>query len=163
VADEEAAFCAATLHDLGLVPAYRRDNRFEVDGADAARQFCSKHQVTPERVDLIWEAIALHTSAGIATRLADEIALVHLGAGLELFGLGLDQVPLQVIEEVLERYPRINFKAEFRNVLVEHCRNNPAAQVLNWTDDVARTAGCALHGQPIPTASQLMSAAPYDE
>jgi hypothetical protein len=89
--------------------------------------------------------------------------LVYLGAGLELFGLGLDQVPPQVVEEVLEGYPRINFKAEFRNLLVEHCRHNSAAQVLNWTDDVARTAGCTLQGQPIPTASQLMSAAPYDE
>jgi hypothetical protein len=64
---------------------------------------------------------------------------------------------------VLERYPRTNFKAEFRNLLVEHCRHNPTAQVLTWTDDVARAAGCTLHGRPIPTASQLMSAAPYDE
>src|SRR3984885_14123410 len=86
VVDEEAAFCGAVLHDLGLVPPYRRDNRFEVDGADAARQLCSKHQVAPERADLVWKAIALHTSPGIATRLADEVALVHLGAGLELFG-----------------------------------------------------------------------------
>ena len=163
VIDEEAAFCAAALHDLGLVPAYQRDNRFEVDGADAARQFCSKHQVPPERADLIWEAIALHTSPGIGTRLADEIAVVHLGAGLELFGLGLDQVPPQVVEEVLKEYPRMNFKTEFRKLLVEHCRHNPAAQVLTWSDDVARTAGCTLHGQPIPTASQLMSAALYDE
>ena len=163
VIDEEAAFCAAALHDLGLVPAYQRDNRFEVDGADAARQFCSKHQVPPERADLVWEAIALHTSPGIATRLADEIAVVHLGAGLELFGLGLDQVPPQIVEEVLDRYPRMNFKTEFRKLLVEQCRNNPAAQVLTWSDDVARTAGCTLHSQPIPTASQLMSAAPYDE
>ena len=163
VIDEEAAFCAAALHDLGLVPAYQRDNRFEVDGADAARQFCSKHQVPPERADLVWEAIALHTSPGIATRLADEIAVVHLGAGLEVFGLGLDQVPQQIVEEVLDRYPRMNFKTEFRKLLVEQCRNNPAAQVLTWSDDVARTAGCTLHGQPIPTASQLMSAALYDE
>jgi hypothetical protein len=163
VIDEEAAFCAAALHDLGLVPAYRRDNRFEVDGAEAAREFCSKHQVAPERAELVWKAIALHTSAGIATRLAAEIALVHLGAGLELFGLGLDKVPPKVVEEVLENYPRMNFKTEFRNILVEHCQKNPAVQVLNWTDDVARTAGCTLQGQPIPTASQLMAAAPYDE
>ncbi|MGA9891233.1 MAG: HD domain-containing protein [Xanthobacteraceae bacterium] len=163
VVDEEAAFCGSVLHDLGLVPPYRRENRFEVDGADAARQFCSKHQVPPERADLVWRAIALHTSPGIATRLADEIALVYLGAGLDFLGHGLDQVPPQVLEEILEKYPRMKFKSEFRNLLVEHCRNNPAAQVLTWTDDVARTAGCALQGQPIPTASQLMWAAPYDE
>jgi len=161
VGDEEAAFCAAVLHDLGLVPAYRRDNRFEVDGADAARRFCSEHQVPPERADLVWEAIALHTSPGIATRLADEIALVHLGAGLELLGLGLEQVPPHLIDQVFEIYPRMNFKTEFRNLLVEHCWLNPSAQILTWTDDVARSAGCTLSGQAIPTASQLMSAAPY--
>jgi hypothetical protein len=102
VADEEAAFCAALLHDLGLIPPYRRDNRFEIDGADAARDFCTKHHVSPERADLVWRAIALHTSPGIATRLADEIALVHLGAGLDFLGLGLDQVPPQVLQEILE-------------------------------------------------------------
>jgi hypothetical protein len=163
VVDEEAAFCGTVLHDLGLVPPCRGDNRFEVDGADAAREFCMKHQVSQERADLIWQAIALHTSPGIPTRLAGEIALVHLGAGLDFLGLGLDQVPPRLVEEMVEKYPRMNFKAEFRNLLVEHCRQNPAAQVLTWTDDVARTAGCTLHGQPIPTASQMMSAAPYEE
>ena len=163
VADEESAFCAALLHDLGLIPPYRRDNRFEIDGADAARDFCTKHHVSPERADLVWRAIALHTSPGIATRLADEIALVHLGAGLDFLGLGLDQVPLQVLEEILEKYPRMKFKSQFGDLLVEHCQHNPAAQVLTWTDDVARTAGCTLHGKAIPTASQIMSAAPFDE
>jgi hypothetical protein len=163
VLDEEAAFCAAILHDLGLVPPYRRDNRFEVDGADAARAFCATHQVSPERADVVWQAIALHTSPGIPTRLAAEIALVHLGAGLDFLGLGLDKVPPALVEELLENYPRLNFKTEFRNLLVEHCRHNPAAQLLTWTDDVARTAGCTLHGQPIPTASQIMSAAPFKE
>ena len=154
-----ARFC--TTSDWFL--PYRRDNRFEVDGADAARDFCTKHQVSPQRADLVWMAIALHTSPGIPTRLADEIALVHLGAGLDFLGLGLDQVPPQVLEEIFEKYPRMKFKAEFRNLLVEHCQHNPAAQVLTWTDDVARTAGCTLHGSPIPTASQIMAAAPFDE
>jgi HD domain len=161
--DEEAAFCAAILHDLGLVPAYLGDNRFEMDGANAARVFCSKHKVSKERADLVWTAIALHTSAGVPSRMAAEIALVHLGAGLELFGLGLDQVPPEVIEEVLEKYPRMNFKTEFRRLLVEHCRRNPAAQILTWTSDVARTAGCTLHDRPIPTATQMMSGAPFHE
>ena len=42
VADEEIAFCGALLHDLGPVPAHVGENRFEVDGADAAREFCLK-------------------------------------------------------------------------------------------------------------------------
>ena len=163
IMDEEAAFCAAALHDLGLVPAYVGENRFEVDGADAARRFCLNHQVSPERADLVWRAIALHTSPGIASRMAAEIALVHLGAGLELLGFGLDQIPPQVVAEVVDKYPRMNFKAAFRNLLVEHCRRNPAAQVLNWTDDIARMAGCTLNGRPIPTASQLMEGAPFSD
>ncbi len=163
VADEEAAFCGAVLHDLGLVPAYLGDNRFEVDGADAAREFCLKHQVSPERAELVWKAIALHTSAGLATRMEAEIALVHLGAACELFGLGLGQVPQRVVEEMLESFPRLNFKTAFRDLLVKHCRRNPAAQVLNWTDDLARVNGCMLDGDPIPTATQLMRAAPFLE
>ena len=72
-------------------------------------------------------------------------------------------MPQQLVEELLEKYPRMNFKSEFRNLLIEHCRNNPAAQILTWTDDIARTAGCTLHGQPIPTASKIMSAARFDQ
>jgi len=131
IIDEEIAFCGALLHDLGLVPAHAGENRFEVDGADAAREFCLKHQVAPERADRVWEAIALHTSAGIASRMATEIALVHLGAGLDFLGLGIDQVPPQSLEEILTSYPRLNFKSAFRDLLVEHCRRNPAAQILD--------------------------------
>src|SRR5277367_715665 len=116
VVDEEAAFCGAILHDLGLVSPYRRDNRFEVDGADAAREFCARHRVTPDRADLVWKAIALHTPPGIPTRLAGEIALVHFGAGLDFLGLGLDQVPSQVVEEIFGKYPRMKFKTEFRDL-----------------------------------------------
>jgi hypothetical protein len=40
--DEEIAFCGALLHGLGLVPADVGENRFEVDGADAARRVLSE-------------------------------------------------------------------------------------------------------------------------
>ena len=163
IIDEEIAFCGALLHDLGLVTTYAGNNRFEVDGADAARQFCLDHHVSPERADRVWEAIALHTSTGIASRMAAEIVLVHLGAGLDLLGQGIDHLPREVLEDVLENYPRLNFKSAFRDLLVAHCRANPAAQILTWTDDVARANGCTLHGEPIPTATQLMRAAPFEE
>jgi hypothetical protein len=163
VIDEEIAFCASLLHDLGLIPAFGAESRFEVDGADAARAFCIEHLVSAERAEQVWEAIALHTSPGIAPRMAAEIALVHFGAGLELLGFGLDQIPPEVVAEILKIYPRLNFKTAFSDLLIAHCRRNPAAQILTWTDDVARVAGCTLHERPIPTASRLMSEAPFEE
>ena len=89
---------------LGSFPPMPAENRFEVDGADAAREFCLKHQVAPERAERVWEAIALHTSAGIASRMATEIVLVHLGAALDFLGLGIDQIPPQLLEEILTSY-----------------------------------------------------------
>jgi hypothetical protein len=163
VIDEEIAFCAAMLHDLGLVPNHLGKNRFEVDGADAARGFCLEHKVSEERADRVWEAIALHTSTGIASRMSAEIALVHFGAGLDFLGLGIERLPRHVLELILDNYPRLNFKTAFRDLLVAHCRANPAAQVLTWTDDIARSNGCTLHGEPIPTATQIMEAAPFTE
>jgi hypothetical protein len=163
VIDEEIAFCGALLHDLGLLPAYVGGNRFEVDGADAARAFCTKYRVSPERAEQVWQAIALHTSPGIASRMAAEIALVHFGAGLELLGFGLDEIPREVTAEILASYPRLNFKAAFLDLLTVHCKRNPAAQILTWTDEIARVAGCRLHDRPLPTASQLMSTAPFEE
>src|ERR1700733_1278208 len=163
VIDEEIAFCGALLHDLGLTSTYIGSNRFEVDGADAARRFCLEHQVSPQRADQVWEAIALHTSAGIASRMAAELAVVHFGAGLDLLGLGIEQVPREVLEEVIASCPRLSFTTAFRDLLVAHCRANPAAQILTWTDDIARINGCMLHGQPLPTATQLMAAAPFEE
>lgn len=54
-------------------------------------------------------------------------------------------------------------KSVGRAIIDEEISFCGALQILTWTDDVARTAGCTLHDHPIPTASQLMSAAPFDE
>jgi hypothetical protein len=43
--------------------------------------------------------------------MAAEIALVHLGAGLDFLGLGVDQIPPQLLEEILTSYPRLSFKS----------------------------------------------------
>src|SRR5215469_3921807 len=94
-------FARPSCTTLGWFPPTPTKIRFEVDGADAAREFCLKHQVALQRADRVYESIALHTSAGIASRMAAEIVLVHLGVALDFLGLGLDQVPPQVLEEIL--------------------------------------------------------------
>jgi HD superfamily phosphodiesterase len=64
--DSELLYVAALFHDMGLVEAYETETkRFEVDGADAARDFLRRHGIPEPKADLVWEAIALHATPGI--------------------------------------------------------------------------------------------------
>ena len=74
--DSELLYIAALFHDLGLVDHYHTaTRRFEVDGADAAREFLEKHGMPEPKADLVWQAIALHTTPGIPQYMRAEIAL----------------------------------------------------------------------------------------
>jgi hypothetical protein len=68
------------FHDLGLTPKYRRtDQRFELDGADAARTFLLAHGHSHDEARKVWLAVALHTTPEIPDRLEPEIALLIAG------------------------------------------------------------------------------------
>ncbi len=87
------------MHDLGLTDAFNGEQRYEVDGADAAKAFVCRHGLGEEKAEVIWDAIALHTSIGIATRKRPEIALVHLGASLDVFGMGLETLSPDLVHQ----------------------------------------------------------------
>src|ERR1700730_13946030 len=64
--DAELLYAGAMFHDIGLVPAYSSPtDRFEVDGANAARAFLPRHKISEQDIDQVWTAIALHTTPGI--------------------------------------------------------------------------------------------------
>src|SRR2546421_2513656 len=66
--DEDLLFAATVMHDLGLGEHAPGQARFEVEGADLAAGALRKHGVAEADVDRVWEAIALHSSIGIADR-----------------------------------------------------------------------------------------------
>lgn len=112
--DPELLFVAAAFHDFGLLKRFSSaDERFEVDGANAARQFLTAHKVPEEQVQLAWEAIALHTTPGVTQYMRPEVALLYSAVGLDVIGKGLDQFPSEVRQEIVARYPRRNFKERF--------------------------------------------------
>ena len=51
---------ATILHDLGLTDRYTAENRFEVDGANAARSFLKGRGISTQQMQVVWDAIALH-------------------------------------------------------------------------------------------------------
>lgn len=69
--DPELLYVPAAFHDLGLTGKFSSPHeRFEVDGANAARQFLSAHKVPEDQIQTAWQAIALHTTPGSHTTCA---------------------------------------------------------------------------------------------
>jgi len=109
--DAELLYVAAAFHDLGLIKKFSSQNeRFEVDGANAARQFLVAHNIPEDQVQTVWQAIALHTTPGVTRYMASEVALLNSGVGLDVLGKGFDRFPSEVRDEIVARYPRTNFK-----------------------------------------------------
>jgi len=78
--DPELLYLAAMFHDTGLLTPFSEvEQRFELDGADHARQFLLGRGFSAAAAETVWTAIALHTTPGIPRRMAPEIATTHLG------------------------------------------------------------------------------------
>src|SRR3954451_11710526 len=84
-ADPELLYLAALFHDTGLTHSRGGSSqRFELDGADAARSFMQDRGFSNAAADLVWIAIALHTTPGIPGRMAAEIAMINYGVLTDL-------------------------------------------------------------------------------
>src|ERR1700759_4295731 len=87
--DLELLYAGAMFHDLGLTQRYRTSTlRFEVDSANAAREFLMQHGVDKADADKVWLAIALHTTPGVPEFLLAAIALVTAGGETDVLGSG---------------------------------------------------------------------------
>jgi hypothetical protein len=158
--DEELLFLAAVLHDLGLTAEFRGAERFEVVGADAADAFLKDQGVNSERREIIWDAIALHTSVGIASRKRPEIALVHIGAGVDVIGLELDKLPPALVSETIEKLPRHDFNKAFYSVVVDTIAQAPQSAAMTWMAEIANET---LPGCPCPSFASKLKASPFKE
>ena len=84
--DPELLAVSAILHDLGLTYRYSAQERFEVDGANAARSFLKERGIPAHQIQLVWDAIALHTTRSIAVHKEPEVATTHLGIAVDVIG-----------------------------------------------------------------------------
>jgi len=111
--DAEMLFVAAAFHDLGLVDEYKTEPvRFEVIGANLARGFLARRMVADEKIEIVWDAIALHTTPGITQYKQPEVALLYAGVDMDVIGAGYTEFPVELREDIVSRYPRINFKQD---------------------------------------------------
>jgi HD superfamily phosphodiesterase len=124
--DPELLFVGAMFHDIGLVEGHRSaDNRFEVDGANAARHFLTGHGVTGDALHIVWDAIALHTTPGIPQHKEPEVALVTAGVELDVLGFGYDDISAEDRRAVLATYPRTDFKESMIQAFADGMAHRP--------------------------------------
>jgi hypothetical protein len=88
----ELLYAATMFHDVGLMPSHSSPNlRFEVDGANAARDFLTSYKLDPSDIEKVWTGIALHTTPGVPEFMHPVIALTTAGVEMDVLGLTYNQ------------------------------------------------------------------------
>jgi hypothetical protein len=124
--DAELLYVAALFHDTGLVPPYRGTaQRFEMDSADAARAFLVSHGFSGAETDVVWAAIALHTTPEVPYGMHPVIAATTAGVETDVLGIRLDAIESGKIEAVTSAHPRPNFKTEILQAFADGFKDRP--------------------------------------
>lgn len=136
--DPELLYIGAMFHDMGLVPPYSSaDLRFEVDGANAARDFLRSWRVGEAEIDQVWDAIALHTTPGIPEHKKPVVALVTAGVEMDVLGIGYDQFGDEQRKLVVAAHPRgENFKEGIIDAFAKGTEHKPDTTFGNVKADV---------------------------
>lgn len=135
--DPELAYVGGMFHDLGLTQQFRKpDQRFEIDGADAAYDFLREHGRTESEARDVWLAIALHTTPEVPLHLSPEVGVVTLGVETDVLGLDLDEISDGDKEAVVAAHPRPDFKRQILHAFNEGMADRPETTFGTMNDDV---------------------------
>src|SRR3981189_2842458 len=136
--DPELLYIGAMFHDMGLTPQYSSNSdRFEVDGANAARAFLKQHGISQQEIDTVWTAIALHTTPGIPQYMHPVIALVTAGVEMDVLGIGYAEYNNAEREAVVHAHPRsARFKEDIIQAFYDGNKHKPETTFGNVNADV---------------------------
>ncbi len=136
--DAELLYAGAMFHDMGLTPPHTSSHeRFEVDGANAARTFLRDHGISQQDIDVVWTAIALHTTPGIPQHMHPVIALLTSGVEMDVLGLAYAEFSDAEREAVVQAHPRSSrFKEDIIQAFYDGIRYKPHTTFGNVKADV---------------------------
>lgn len=136
--DPELLYCGCMFHDMGLTHQHSSAcERFEVDGANAAKEFLKGHGIDQHDIDTVWASIALHTTPGIPQHMDPVIALVTAGVEMDVLGLTYPEYSDAERESVIKAHPRgENFKENIIQTFYEGIKHKPDTTFGNVKADV---------------------------
>lgn len=133
--DGEVLAVITILHDLGLAEGFDGPLRFEVEGANAARDFARNQGIDDRRAQLIWDGVALNSTVSIALYKEPEIALATMGIGLDWGGFGYEALTETEIAEIVAAFPRLEMKERFTHAVCRIVETRPATTYDNFARD----------------------------
>jgi len=123
--------------DLGLTERFYGNQRFEVDGADAASVPAAKRITRRKASEAVWDAIALDRHKRLRL-------WVHLGSTLwKMSGLGLEDLDPETVERVIEVYPRVGCGQALLKLIISQVKRKPKSAAFTW---MAEDGWCHIHG-----------------
>lgn len=136
--DPDMLYCGCMFHDMGLTHQHSSAcERFEVDGANAARDFLQSHGIDQQDVDTVWTAIALHTTPGIPQHMHPVVALVTAGVEMDVLGLTYGEYSDEEREAIVRAHPRgDHFKEDILQAFYNGIRHKPETTFGNVKADV---------------------------
>ena len=136
--DPELLYVSAMFHDLGLTPKHSSaTDRFEVDGANAAREFLRQHKISQQDIDTVWTSIALHTTPGIPQYMHPVVALLTNGVEMDVLGIAYSEFPEADREAIVAAYPRTeHFKEDIIQTFYDGIKHKPETTFGNVKADV---------------------------
>lgn len=136
--DAELLYAGAMFHDIGLMPSHSSaTDRFEVDGANAARDFLRNYGIPQEDIDRVWTAIALHTTPGIPQYMHPVVALLTAGVEMDVLGIDYSSFTARDRDAVVRAFPRtVNFKEDIIQAFFDGIKHKPDTTFGNVKADV---------------------------
>ena len=136
--DPELLYVAAMFHDMGLTRQYSStSDRFEVDGANAAKAFLRQHNISQPEIDTVWTAIALHTTPRIPQYMHPVVALLTNGVEMDVLGIAYSEFSDSDRQAIVGAYPRTeHFKEDIIQAFYGGIRQKPETTFGNVKADV---------------------------
>ena len=136
--DPELLYIGAMFHDMGLTEKCRsKTERFEVDSANAARDFLRQHGIAESSIEIVWDAISLHTTPGIPQHKKPEVALVTAGVEMDVLGIEYPDFTDAQREAVVTAHPREDhFKEKIIHAFYDGFHYKPDTTFGTVNDDV---------------------------
>jgi hypothetical protein len=158
--DAEVVAVGTLLHDITLNENFAGPRRFEVEAADLARNFAQDNGVDQRRAQLIWDSVALNSTASISLYKESEVALCTAGIVLDVVGIQYSLIPAAELAEILREFPRLDMKRRMTRCFCHIAESHPETTYDNFVRDFGERF---VEGYKSPSSADYVMNAPFEE